>query len=1072
MQQLNRFPSLCYSGYMIGSARVLPVVTALSLLCFAAEPVRAQCVGDCNGDARVAIAELVRGVNILLGRTPVDACVAFDANESNSVAVNELVTAVRNALDGCPAPDVVLQVEPSAVLLGQSESSANLSVRAFTSGGDEVAIDSLDIEWTSSAPEFADVVGDSGGAVVTAVLATGSTVVTARLEKFPEIVSPLAVVTRATLHPEVELVDDSSVVFPPPNLPEGREVDPSEIPDFVPAPAGGGEAMFGGFSESEITALLDVTDDLSVFYPVVLRGVPPQLGQRLLASGGALVAGFVRSVETRGEFSLLQIEVAAPQELFETLDFDVSAEQLMEDGQLMPFDTSGWEAEVAELDEAVVSTTVQIPVGPFVCSPIGLGVVPTFTQSPAASESFFGPIWDGKLRVGFFEVEHFYFKIGFLARATFNPEIRLTNGISVSFICDLADRFRIKETIPITGPLAVLLAPYIEGLVSLPFQVGLSGGATSRYGLKVEVDHAYWTGGTYDQAAGWVPLCEDWRDCSRANHAAEVIWDADDSGTQATIEGDVATLVAADVGVQAGGVVFDKLDKIPGLARILSNAAAVLEEKGKVPILRARTGPAVVTRWHNASRTAFIENSEGAANVVVRGEIVARFEALNTYLAKVLGLGGVRELPLLQFDPYQFSPPYRLLREETLTVRGQRLSLGSNEVVTHTGEILPIVSTVERDFVNISLVDLFFTDDLTPHTDFPVRGEVWFDGQPIAELTPAGNEFTLSGGVEVTADMCSAAETGEVEIKLIAFNEMFASIPTANFVGRFRISCDNTNEAPVVDAGPDQTVEFPGPVTLNGMVTDDGLPDPPGEVTIGWSKGFGPGEVMFADPTSPVTTATFERLGTFTLDLRARDGRAVTRDEVVITVVEPTVAECDFAIETTELGFELRVPAVIDDRGTVEEDFLSRRFGGNYEGNLTGRSLVYDLDATRCRNRTTSCPGSTIISRSLGHFRGTVNANCTALESFELYLFSSNEEVGDPDALFEEWTVTGRNLPFHRETESLVSFSETGLELCDVLTSVEYRRVSGDVELEKSLSFSCSDTGPVNEFRIDLGPLD
>jgi hypothetical protein len=830
--------------------------------------------------------------------------------------------------------------------------------------------------------------------------------------------------------------------------------------------------MFGGFSESEITALLDVSDDLSVFYPIVLRGVPPQPGQRLLASGGALVAGFVRSVETRGEFSLVQIEVAAPQELFETLDFDISAEQLLADGQLMPFDTSAWEAEVADLDEAVLSTTVQIPVGPFICSPIGLGVVPTFTQTPAASESFFGPIWDGKLRIGFFEVEHFYFKIGFLARATFNPEIRLTNGISVRFICDLSDAYRIKETIPITGPLAVLLAPYIEGLVSLPFQVGFSGGATSRYGVKVEVDHAYWTGGTYNQTTGWVPLCEDWRDCSRANHAAEVIWDSDQSGTQATIEGDVATLVAADVGVQAGGVVFDKVAKIPGLARILSNAAAVLEEKGKVPILRARTGPAAVTRWHNASRTAFIENSEGAANLVLRGELVARFEALNTYLAKVLGLGGVRELPLLQFDPYQFSQPYRILREETLTVGGVAISLGSNEVVASIGETLSIVSTVEREFINISLVDLFVTDDLTPHNDFPHRGEVWLDGQPIAELTPSGNEFTLSGEIEITAEICAAAETGEVEIKLLAFNEMFARIPTANFVGRFHISCDNSNSAPVVDAGPDQTVEFPGPVTLNGMVTDDGLPDPPGEVFITWGRRSGPGVVTFADPLSPATTATFERLGTYRLELQALDGGAASLDEVTITVIEPAVAACDFEVETTELGFNLRVPAVVDNRGTVEEDFLSRMVGGGFEGNLNGRSLVYDLDETRCRNRTTSCPGSTITSRSLGEFRGTVNANCTALESFELHFFSSNAEVGDPTATFEEWTVTGRNLPFGVETPTRVIFRETGSEVCDVLTSVEYRRVSSEVELERLLSFSCSDTGLVNEFSIDLHPSD
>jgi hypothetical protein len=32
------------------------------------------------------------------------------------------------------------------------------------------------------------------------------------------------------------------------------------------------------------------------------------------------------------------------------------------------------------------------------------------------------------------------------------------------------------------------------------------------------------------------------------------------------------------------------------------------------------------------------------------------------------------------------------------------------------------------------------------------------------------------------------------------------------------------NLPPVVDAGPDQTVVYPNAVTLNGSVTDDGLP--------------------------------------------------------------------------------------------------------------------------------------------------------------------------------------------------------------------------------------------------------
>lgn len=58
------------------------------------------CTGDCNGDGRVAINELVLGVNIVLGPESVDACPAF-ANPDGIVNVAQLVKAVNNTLNGC-----------------------------------------------------------------------------------------------------------------------------------------------------------------------------------------------------------------------------------------------------------------------------------------------------------------------------------------------------------------------------------------------------------------------------------------------------------------------------------------------------------------------------------------------------------------------------------------------------------------------------------------------------------------------------------------------------------------------------------------------------------------------------------------------------------------------------------------------------------------------------------------------------------------------------------------------------------------------------------------------------------
>src|SRR6185369_12835894 len=66
---------------------------------------RAQtCPGDCDDSGRVTVDELVRGVNIALGRVNLDLCEGLDADHDRAVRVNELVGAVARALGGCAAP--------------------------------------------------------------------------------------------------------------------------------------------------------------------------------------------------------------------------------------------------------------------------------------------------------------------------------------------------------------------------------------------------------------------------------------------------------------------------------------------------------------------------------------------------------------------------------------------------------------------------------------------------------------------------------------------------------------------------------------------------------------------------------------------------------------------------------------------------------------------------------------------------------------------------------------------------------------------------------------------------------
>ena len=97
-------------------------------------------------------------------------------------------------------------------------------------------------------------------------------------------------------------------------------------------------------------------------------------------------------------------------------------------------------------------------------------------------------------------------------------------------------------------------------------------------------------------------------------------------------------------------------------------------------------------------------------------------------------------------------------------------------------------------------------------------------------------------------------------------------------------ACTASNVPPLVDAGPDQNVVFPASATLNGVITDDGLPNPPGAVTALWSKVIGPGMVTFGDASSAIATASFSVAGTYVLRLTGSDSVLSNSDDVSITV--------------------------------------------------------------------------------------------------------------------------------------------------------------------------------------------
>jgi dienelactone hydrolase len=106
------------------------VLAATAMVCASSAAV-AGCVGDCNGDEVVTVDELVIGVQQALTGNAGDICPAFAAADAPRVTVDRLITAVNNALLGCPPEPIAftatidpdgpaLLLTPNAALLGDT----------------------------------------------------------------------------------------------------------------------------------------------------------------------------------------------------------------------------------------------------------------------------------------------------------------------------------------------------------------------------------------------------------------------------------------------------------------------------------------------------------------------------------------------------------------------------------------------------------------------------------------------------------------------------------------------------------------------------------------------------------------------------------------------------------------------------------------------------------------------------------------------------------------------------------------------------------------------------------------
>lgn len=218
------------------------------------------------------------------------------------------------------------------------------------------------------------------------------------------------------------------------------------------------------------------------------------------------------------------------------------------------------------------------------------------------------------------------------------------------------------------------------------------------------------------------------------------------------------------------------------------------------------------------------------------------------------------------------------------------------------------------------------------------------------------------------------------------------------------------NRAPTVRATANARCALRAACLLQGTVTDDGLPNPPGIVTSRWSMLSGPMAPMFGDASAPSTTATFEMVGDYTLELTGFDSTLSASDRVLVTVQGPSQPrELSLSLDASVPGLPGKLSGVmpeghghlgpyVDGNGnlyTVVEDFLANKNEPRaMKSKDLGRSWS-EIDAAH-RPSTGDLEGTWLIQR------GTAIYLLFQKSSGHVYLsaFNTSDAASDPDSWF------------------------------------------------------------------------
>jgi PKD repeat protein len=226
------------------------------------------------------------------------------------------------------------------------------------------------------------------------------------------------------------------------------------------------------------------------------------------------------------------------------------------------------------------------------------------------------------------------------------------------------------------------------------------------------------------------------------------------------------------------------------------------------------------------------------------------------------------------------------------------------------------------------------------------------------------------------------------------------------------------NQPPVVSAGSNQTITLPAAASLNGTVTDDGLPSPPAAVTVTWSKDSGPGTVTFANPAAATTTATFSAAGTYVLRLTANDGALSASATVTITVNAAPVNQAP--VVNAGSNQTITLPATANLSGTVTDDGLPNPPGAvtvTWSKTSGSGTVTFANSAAKVTTATFSAAGAYVLkltasdSALSASATVTITVNAAPVNQAPVVNAGSNQTITLPATANLNGTVTDDGLP-------------------------------------------------------------